>query len=441
VKEAMEKSMAEGSQTFEEDLARLIMEGKIDRKEGLAYADSPTNLMWRLQNDFALAANAAKAQKEARDTPTTNPRSPKSCWTSKAPDPVSPAFSCHVPHPAPGRTAHLPPSITPDDAGCLDLLAAAPGTPGLCLRTPGQRARQLPCQQLVGKKACSAYGTSASSYQNNSICRPHRCGAHRPAGAVEQHPFTPTHKDGKLYGRGASDMKTSIAAFVVAVEEFLAATPTRSSIAFLLTSDEEGPSSMAPRWWWSNSKRARRADRLLHRGRAHLGRAHRRHDQERPPRHAQRQAHRARHPGPHRLPATGAQPHPPGPARAGRTGRHRVGQGNAFFPPTSWQISNIHGGTGASNVIPGDVVVDFNFRFCTESTPKACKQRVHAVLDRQELEYDLQWTLGGQPFLTTPGELVTQCSRPSGETGWSPPNCPPPAAPATAASSPRSARR
>jgi succinyl-diaminopimelate desuccinylase len=81
-------------------------------------------------------------------------------------------------------------------------------------------------------------------------------------------------------------------------------------------------------------------------------------------------------------------------------------QGNAFFPPTSWQVSNIHAGTGASNVIPGSCVVDFNFRFCTESTPEQLQQRLCAVLDRHGLNYDLAWTIGGLPFLTTPGDLV-----------------------------------
>ncbi|MDD2711943.1 MAG: M20/M25/M40 family metallo-hydrolase, partial [Simplicispira sp.] len=81
-------------------------------------------------------------------------------------------------------------------------------------------------------------------------------------------------------------------------------------------------------------------------------------------------------------------------------------QGNAFFQPTSWQMSNIHGGTGASNIIPGDVTIDFNFRFSTESSAEGLKQRVHAMLDRHGLEYALHWTLGGQPFVTTPGELL-----------------------------------
>ncbi|MEG0141601.1 MAG: succinyl-diaminopimelate desuccinylase, partial [Comamonas sp.] len=81
-------------------------------------------------------------------------------------------------------------------------------------------------------------------------------------------------------------------------------------------------------------------------------------------------------------------------------------RGNEFFPPTSWQISNIHGGTGASNVIPGHVVIDFNFRFCTESSADSLQQRVHEVLERHGVEYSLVWTIGGQPFLTTPGTLV-----------------------------------
>ncbi|MBS0317885.1 MAG: succinyl-diaminopimelate desuccinylase, partial [Proteobacteria bacterium] len=81
-------------------------------------------------------------------------------------------------------------------------------------------------------------------------------------------------------------------------------------------------------------------------------------------------------------------------------------RGNAFFQPTSWQVSNIHGGTGAGNVIPGTVVVDFNFRFSTEATPEGLQQRVHQLLDRHQLKYELQWTVGGLPFLTQPGTLV-----------------------------------
>jgi succinyl-diaminopimelate desuccinylase len=84
----------------------------------------------------------------------------------------------------------------------------------------------------------------------------------------------------------------------------------------------------------------------------------------------------------------------------------RWDEGNAYFPPTSWQISNMHGGTGASNVIPGEVVIDFNFRFCTESSPESLQSRLCAILDRHGLNYDLKWTIGGLPFLTLPGTLV-----------------------------------
>ena len=83
----------------------------------------------------------------------------------------------------------------------------------------------------------------------------------------------------------------------------------------------------------------------------------------------------------------------------------RWDEGNRFFPPTSWQVSNIHAGTGAFNVIPGELVVDFNFRFSTEATPDALRQRVEAVLQRHGVEHELQWTLGGEPFLTAPGSL------------------------------------
>jgi succinyl-diaminopimelate desuccinylase len=81
-------------------------------------------------------------------------------------------------------------------------------------------------------------------------------------------------------------------------------------------------------------------------------------------------------------------------------------RGNASFPATSWQVSNMHGGTGASNVIPAQLVVDFNFRFCTESTPEGLQQRLQGILDKHQLDYDLQWTTGGLPFLTAPGDLV-----------------------------------
>ncbi len=203
-------------------------------------------------------------------------------------------------------------------------------------------------------------------------------------------------------------MKTSIAAFVVAVEEFLAAHPVpRISMAFLLTSDEEGPSVDGTKVvveqlkargesldycivgeptsvektgdMIKNGRRGTLSGKLTVRGiQGHIAY----------PQLARNPIHQA-------LPAL---------AEMAAT---EWDKGNAFFPPTSWQISNMHGGTGATNVIPGEVVVDFNFRFSTESTAEGLKQRVYSLLDRHSLEYDLQWTLGGQPFLTTPGDLVT----------------------------------
>ncbi|MFT7117460.1 MAG: succinyl-diaminopimelate desuccinylase, partial [Rhodoferax sp.] len=231
-----------------------------------------------------------------------------------------------------------------------------------------------------------------------------------PTGPLDQwhsDPFTPTHRDGKLYGRGVSDMKASLAAFVVAVEEFVATKPeTPLSIAFLLTSDEEGPANdgtiivcqaLQARGeqldycivgeptsvertgdMIKNGRRGTMSGRLTVKGvQGHIA-----------------YPHLAKNPI-----------HLFAPALAELV-TIEWDQGNAFFPPTSWQVSNIHGGTGASNVIPGALVVDFNFRFSTESTPEGLQSRLQAVLERHGLDFDLRWIVGGLPFLTTPGTLV-----------------------------------
>jgi succinyl-diaminopimelate desuccinylase len=231
-----------------------------------------------------------------------------------------------------------------------------------------------------------------------------------PTGPLEQwtsDPFTPAHRDGKLYGRGAADMKTSIAAFVVAAEEFLATHPDPAlSIALLLTSDEEGPSIDGT---------AVVCDRLRERGErldwcivgepTSVGRVG---DTFKNGRRGSMSA---------RLTVEGVQGHIAYPQLArnpvhqalpalAELARLEWDRGNPFFPATSWQISNIHGGTGATNVIPGAVVIDFNFRFGTESTPEGLQRRTREVLDRHGLDYELEWVVGGLPFLTTPGELV-----------------------------------
>lgn len=230
-----------------------------------------------------------------------------------------------------------------------------------------------------------------------------------PTGPIAQWqsaPFTPTHRDGKLYGRGAADMKTSIAAFVVATEEFIAAHPDhQGSIGFLITSDEEGPATdgtvvvceqLKARGEQldycivgeptsvdvlgdtiKNGRRGTMSGKLTIKG---------------------VQGHIA-------YPQVAKNPiHLFAPAMAELVAEV-WDEGNEYYLPTSWQMSNIHSGTGASNVIPGDAVIDFNFRFCTASTAESLQQRVHAILDKHGLNYDLKWTIGGHPFLTPKGSL------------------------------------
>jgi succinyl-diaminopimelate desuccinylase len=230
-----------------------------------------------------------------------------------------------------------------------------------------------------------------------------------PTGPLTQwtsNPFAPTQRDGKLFGRGAADMKTSIAAMIVAVEEFLAAHPDhKGSIGFLITSDEEGPatdgtvvvcdklkqrgeqldycivgeptSSNMLGDTIKNGRRGTMSGRLTVKG---------------------IQGHIA-------YPQLAKNPiHTFAPALAELVAT-KWDEGNEYYLPTSWQVSNIHGGTGASNVIPGEVVIDFNFRFSTASTVEGLQQRVHAILDKHGVDYDLKWTVGGLPFLTPRGDL------------------------------------
>ena len=325
------------------------------------------------------------------------------------------------------RTLHLAeqlialPSITPLDEGCLELLAQRLQPLGFVCERLDSGPADFRVSNLWAKRPAAQSGQALSAIKTIVFAGHTDVVPTGPLAQWSSDPFTPTHKDGKLYGRGASDMKTSIAAFVVAVEEFLAAYPDAPlNIAFLLTSDEEGPSVDGTKVvveqlhargepldycivgeptsvertgdMIKNGRRGTMSGKLTVRGiQGHIAY----------PQLARNPIHQA-------LPAL---------AELAAT---VWDQGNAFFPPTSWQISNIHGGTGATNIIPGDVVVDFNFRFCTESTAESLQQRVHAVLDRHGLEYDLRWTLGGQPFLTTPGELVTAVQQAiAGETGLS----------------------
>ena len=298
-------------------------------------------------------------------------------------------------------------SVTPDDGGCQALIA--------------ERLKRLgfECTTLMyGPEGAQVTNLWAVRRGSSATAKLLAFAGHTdvvPTGPLEQwrsDPFVPSHRDGHLFGRGAADMKTSIAAMVVAVEEFVAAQPAhKGSIAFLLTSDEEGPSvdgTVKVCEWLSargerldycivgeptsvdalgdmikNGRRGTLSGKLKVKGvQGHIAYPHL----------AQNPIHLF------------------SPAMAELVGM-RWDEGNSYFPPTSWQMSNIHGGTGASNVIPGELVVDFNFRFSTESTPQSLKDRVHAVLDRHGLQYELAWTLGGEPFLTPIGELSAALSQ------------------------------
>ena len=300
------------------------------------------------------------------------------------------------------------PSVTPQDAGCIDLIAARLAPLGFANDIIDSGPADFRVRNLWSKWPAALDGQAQAAIKTVVFAGHTDVVPTGPLAQWTSDPFTPTERDGKLYGRGASDMKTSIAAFVVAVEQFLAARPDAPlNIALLLTSDEEGPAvdgtvvvceqlkARGEKLDWcivgeptavqrtgdmiKNGRRGTLSGRLtVHGIQGHIA-----------------YPHLARNPI-----------HDLAPALAELVAI-RWDEGNAFFPPTSWQISNIHGGTGASNIIPGQLVVDFNFRFCTESTPESLQSRLEAVLKKHGVDYDLAWTLGGLPFLTEPGDLVT----------------------------------
>ncbi|WP_304305951.1 succinyl-diaminopimelate desuccinylase [Pseudacidovorax intermedius] len=297
------------------------------------------------------------------------------------------------------------PSVTPEDAQCQQILGERLARLGFALETLVSGPDDFRVTNLWAVRGAPTAPTLVFAGHTDVV----------PTGPLDQWtspPFTPTHRDGKLYGRGACDMKSSLAAFVVAIEEFLAAHPDPTlRLALLLTSDEEGPgvdgtvvvcNQLAARGerldycivgeptsvsrcgdMIKNGRRGTMSGRLTVQGvQGHIA-----------------YPHLAKNPV-----------HAFAPALAELVAINAAGgwdpKPNPYFQPTSWQISNIHAGTGASNVIPGHAVIDFNFRFSTEVTAEALQQRVQSVLDAHGVEYDLKWTIGGQPFLTTPGALV-----------------------------------
>ncbi len=298
-------------------------------------------------------------------------------------------------------------SLTPEDANCQQILAERLAPMGFACQTILSGPENFRVTNLWakrdGKLEASPDGGRTLVFAGHTDVV--------PTGPLDQwasDPFTPTHRDGKLYGRGASDMKTSIAAFVVAVEEFLAARPDPAlSIALLITSDEEGPSVDGTVVVCDRLKaRGERLDYCI------VGE----------PTSVERvgdmikNGRRGTMSG--KLSVKGVQGHIAYPQLAknpihlalpalNELATLEWDSGNDFFQPTSWQMSNIHAGTGAGNVIPGMVVIDFNFRYSSESTPESLQKLTHEVLARHGLDCQLDWVVGGLPFLTTPGDLVT----------------------------------
>lgn len=287
------------------------------------------------------------------------------------------------------------PSLTPSDAGCQDILI--------------ERLKNLDFH--IEKMSFNGVDNLWARRGNQT---PLVCFAGHtdvvPTGPLEKwgsDPFAPEIRNGNLFGRGAADMKTSVAAFITAIEEFVVAHPGHSgSIALLITSDEEGVAidgtdkvvqalqargealdccivgepTCAEKFGdtLKNGRRGSLSGNLTVKG---------------------VQCHIA-------YPQLGKNPiHLAAPA-IDELAKTIWDNGNQYFPPTTWQISNIHGGTGATNVVPGHLDIQFNFRFSTASTVDGLKQKVHDILDRHKLEYDLEWSLSAKPYLTQHGPLV-----------------------------------
>ena len=299
-------------------------------------------------------------------------------------------------------------SVTPEDGGCLDLITTELQPHGFACERIDSGPEQFFVRNLWALRQGSqgAQGATIVFAGHVDVVPP------GPAEQWTSAPFDPVVHDGKLYGRGASDMKGPLAAMIVGAQNYVAAHPqTPLNIGFLITSDEEGPANDGTVVVCKALReRGQRLDYCV------VGE----------PTAVQRtgdmikNGRRGSLSG--RLTVNGVQGHIAYPHLAknpihllapalAELAATQWDQGNAHFPPTSWQVSNIHGGTGAGNGIPGTVTVDFNFRFSTASTSEGLQQQLEAVLRRHGLDYALQWTLGGLPFLTEPGTLVDAARR------------------------------
>lgn len=299
-------------------------------------------------------------------------------------------------------------SITPLDAGCQALIAQRLHALGFDCQDLSAGPADFRVSNLWAIRPPTPAGRAKAATKTIVFAGHTDVVPTGPINAWSSEPFTPTERDGKLYARGAADMKASLAAFVVACEAFLAQHPdTPLALAFLLTSDEEGPArdgtvrvvetlrERGQQLEWcivgEPTSETRLGDMLKNGRRGSLGGTLSVHGV---------QGHIA-------YPHLASNPiHLLAPVLAELCNTH-WDAGNAWFAPTSWQVSNIHAGTGATNVIPGQITLEFNFRYSSESTPEQLQRRLCAVLDRHDLRYDLVWNLSGRPFLTPPGDLVS----------------------------------
>ena len=293
-------------------------------------------------------------------------------------------------------------SVTPADGGCQELIAKRLAAIGFDVETIVSGPEHFQVTNLWAiKRGSKPQGKVLAFAGHTDVV---------PTGPLEQwtnDPFAPTERDQFLYGRGAADMKTSLAGFVVATEEFVQTHPNHTgSIAFLITSDEEGPAHDGTVILCNLLKK--RGEKLDYCIIGEPTSVERLGDMIKNGRRGSLsgklkvkgiQAHIA-------YPHLGRNPvHEIAPALAALVAK-KWDDGNQYFQPTSFQISNIHAGTGANNIIPGELVIEFNFRFSTESTPEQLKAGVESILRDANLQFSIDWTLGGEPFLTGDGELA-----------------------------------
>lgn len=286
-------------------------------------------------------------------------------------------------------------SITPDDAGCQDLIARR-------LERTGFQAIRLRCGDVDNLWLCHGQGTPVFAFLGHTDVVPTG-----PESDWKSDPFTPTERDGYLYGRGAADMKGSVAAMATALERFVAGHPGHAgTAALLLTSDEEGIAVDGTRRMLEYL--AQKDVRIRY---CLVGEPSSRESVGDTVKNGRRGSLTGR------LIIHGVQGHVAYPHLADNP-VHGVApalvelcattwdQGNEFYPPTSFQISNFHSGTGADNVIPGSADILFNFRFSTAVTEDDLRQRVEAILARHKLRFQIDWQPAGPPFLTPAGELL-----------------------------------